>query len=168
MTKQPKRQATNGSWRPGTSGNPAGRPRSGNALAEAVRARVNTAQLQVDLALELVTHGKTEQTRLAALTWLRDTGYNKPAERHEVVGVVASAQLDAAARARRAVDGCAARADLRRRATGSRARRSERSRRGIACRKPTYCATMPDALIPRRDVMRQRQRAAPFLQHARS
>ena len=35
------RKATSGSWRPGVSGNPRGRPRSGNSLAEVFRVYLN-------------------------------------------------------------------------------------------------------------------------------
>lgn len=42
------RQANRGSWKPGQSGNPHGRPRCGMALAEAIRSRIDPHQV-VDL-----------------------------------------------------------------------------------------------------------------------
>jgi hypothetical protein len=80
---RPKKPPTPASWRPGQSGNPRGRPPKGNALTEAVRAKVDTAEL-VDIALDLARNGEAESTRLQALAWLRDSGYTRPAERHEV------------------------------------------------------------------------------------
>ena len=75
---------TPGSWRPGISGNPKGRPPKGSALSDAIRAKVDTGEL-VDIALALARSGESESTRIAALGWLRDSGYVKPAERHEHV-----------------------------------------------------------------------------------
>lgn len=78
-----KRPPTPGSWRPGISGNPKGRPRKGNALTESIQAGVDPDELR-DIALQLARNGATESTRIAALNWLRDSGYTRPAERHEV------------------------------------------------------------------------------------
>lgn len=82
MEQHPKKPPTPASWRPGQSGNPRGRPRKGNALAEAVRSRVEPDEL-IAIALDLARSGESESTRLQALAWLRDSGYVKPAERHE-------------------------------------------------------------------------------------
>jgi len=70
-------------WQPGTSGNPRGRPPKGSALTDAIRAKVDPAEL-VAIALDLARSGENESTRIAALAWLRDSGYTKPAERHEI------------------------------------------------------------------------------------
>lgn len=83
MEQQTKRKPTPASWRPGVSGNPRGRPRKGNALTDAVRVGADPDEL-VDIALDLARNGQTESTRVSALTWLRDSGYTRPAERHEV------------------------------------------------------------------------------------
>jgi hypothetical protein len=73
---------TPASWRPGQSGNPKGRPRKGSALTDAIRAKVDPTEL-IEIALKLARDGEAESTRLQALAWLRDSGYLKPAERHE-------------------------------------------------------------------------------------
>lgn len=80
---QPRKTPTPGSWRAGTSGNPRGRPPKGSALTDAIRAKCNPAEL-VDIALALARNGEAESTRLQALAWLRDSGYTRPAERHEI------------------------------------------------------------------------------------
>ena len=74
---------TPGSWRPGQSGNPKGRPRKGNALTESIQAGCDPDELR-DIALSLARNGESESTRIAALNWLRDSGYTRPAERHEL------------------------------------------------------------------------------------
>lgn len=90
---RPKRPPTPASWKPGQSGNPKGRPRKGTALAEAVRAGSDPAEL-VDIALDLARHGEAESSRLQALAWLRDSGYVRPAERHEIGPVGSSEAAD--------------------------------------------------------------------------
>ena len=79
----PRRAPTPGSWRPGQSGNPRGRPRKGSALTDAIRSKVDPHEL-VDIALDLARNGETESTKVQALHWLRDSGYTRPAERHEI------------------------------------------------------------------------------------
>lgn len=92
--QQPQTRApTPASWRPGQSGNPKGRPRKGNALTEAVRESAEPHEL-VAIALELARNGESESTRLQALAWLRDSGYTRPAERHEVAAVAADDDSD--------------------------------------------------------------------------
>lgn len=81
--EQQHRAPTPASWRPGQSGNPKGRPRKGNALTEAVRHDAEPHEL-VAIALDLARNGESESTRLQALAWLRDSGYTRPAEKHEV------------------------------------------------------------------------------------
>lgn len=85
-TKQ--RPPTQGSWKPGQSGNPKGRPPTGHALITAIREKCDPAEL-VDIALTLARSG-AESTKLGALNWLRDSGFARPAEKHEL----AVSQLD--------------------------------------------------------------------------
>jgi hypothetical protein len=80
---RPKRPPTPASWKPGQSGNVKGRPRKGNALTESIQAGADPDELR-DIALDLARNGKTEATKLGALNWLRDSGYTRPAEKHEV------------------------------------------------------------------------------------
>lgn len=73
-----KKPPTAGSWKPGQSGNPNGRPRSGLALAEAIRERVDPHKV-IDL---VVRHLEDEDVpvaqRLAAvLPWMH-SGFLKP------------------------------------------------------------------------------------------
>ncbi len=77
-----KKPATPASWAPGRSGNPKGRPPKGSALTDAIRDKVDPVEL-IDIALELARSGEAESTRLGALAWLRDSGYTRPAEKHE-------------------------------------------------------------------------------------
>ena len=86
--RQPQKPPTPSSWKPGTSGNPRGRPPKGSALTDAIRAKVDPTEL-VDIALELARNGEAESTRLGALNWLRDSGYTRPAEKHEIATVAA-------------------------------------------------------------------------------
>lgn len=76
----PKRNAT--SWVPGVSGNPKGRRGRATSLIDAIRDKVDTQEL-VDTALELMRTG-TGNEKLQALNWLRDSGFVRPAERHEL------------------------------------------------------------------------------------
>lgn len=78
-----KRPPTPGSWRPGVSGNPKGRPRKGNALTESIQAGCDPDELR-EIALKLARSAENESTQIAALNWLRDSGYTRPAEKHEI------------------------------------------------------------------------------------
>lgn len=80
-------------WKPGQSGNPRGAPRKGNALAQAIRWKADPNEL-VDIALDLARNGEAESTRMQALTWLRDSGYLRPAERHELIARTDRGDLD--------------------------------------------------------------------------
>lgn len=81
-----RKPATPASWSAGRSGNPRGRPPKGSALTDAIRAKVSPDEL-VAIALDLARNGEAESTRLGALNWLRDSGYTRPAERHEIASV---------------------------------------------------------------------------------
>lgn len=70
--------ATAGSWKPGQSGNPKGRPRSGLAFAERVRERIDP-DLIIDLAVRVAADETlSPKTRLEALWPLIDRGFIKP------------------------------------------------------------------------------------------
>lgn len=95
MSDQPKRGGGNPAWvKGGPSPNPHGRPRRGEALADLIRERVPREWL-VGRVVELAK-SEDERVALAALAWLRDAAYPRPEQRHEVVGVMASAPLDSA------------------------------------------------------------------------
>lgn len=69
---------------PGVSGNPNGRPRKLEALADAVRRRADVDEL-ADIAIAIARNKKlAASVRLQALQWLRDSAYARPAERHEL------------------------------------------------------------------------------------
>lgn len=87
--EQAKRVPNAGSWKPGQSGNPRGRAGRATSLIDAIRAGVDVAEL-VGIALKLAREGDAESTRLGALAWLRDSGFIKPAERHELAMANAS------------------------------------------------------------------------------
>jgi hypothetical protein len=81
-------------WKPGQSGNPKGRPRSGNALTERIREAVPPDAL-IKLAHEVITSDRsTDRDKLTAAKLLADWGYHKPAERHEVVSGFAQESED--------------------------------------------------------------------------
>jgi hypothetical protein len=63
-------------WPKGVSGNPAGRPRTGLALAESVREQADPDEMSAR-ALKIM-RGDNDTLALAALTWLRDSGFLKP------------------------------------------------------------------------------------------
>lgn len=72
-------------WKPGQSGNPKGRPRSGNALTERIREAVPPDAL-IKLARDIiVSTDANNRDKLAAAKLLAEWGYHRPAERHEVV-----------------------------------------------------------------------------------
>ena len=65
-------------WKPGQSGNPKGRPRSGLAFAERVRERIDP-DLVIDLALRVAADETiSAERRLEALLPLIDRGFIKP------------------------------------------------------------------------------------------
>ena len=71
-------QVRPGAFRPGTSGNPRGRPRTGLALAEKIREMVDPAEL-VGIVLAIARDpGAPVKHRLAAVTLLADRGWSKP------------------------------------------------------------------------------------------
>ena len=86
--RRQRRAPTRGSWRKGESGNPGGRPRSAFALTTYIRETVDPAEL-VTIALTIARTAPQESVKLQALQWLRDSGFVRPAERHEVVAGLA-------------------------------------------------------------------------------
>lgn len=73
-TGEKKRRRT--SWKAGQSGNPKGRPRSGEALSEIVREEVTPKGI-IKRMQHLADNALSEQVRFHALTWLADRGYGK-------------------------------------------------------------------------------------------
>lgn len=82
---EPMTRGPRGRWREGASGNPRGRPRRGDALAEAIRAEVSPQEL-IAVAREVIADKKAPASvKLQAATFLAERGYARPAERHEVM-----------------------------------------------------------------------------------
>ena len=79
-------------WKPGQSGNPRGRPRSGNALAETIRRIVDVDEL-IKTIRGIALHGDDDGKRIAAATWLATYGFVKPVERHEVLTATVDAEV---------------------------------------------------------------------------
>jgi hypothetical protein len=73
-----KRQASAGSWKPGQSGNPKGRPRTGMSLAERVRALVDPDEMIAAMLAIARDKKKPDATRMAAWGWLADRGFQRP------------------------------------------------------------------------------------------
>jgi len=113
---KPKRPPTRGSWRKGAgSPNPGGRPRSAYALSTAIREHVDPVEL-LQIALRIARTAPSEQTRLSALQWLRDSGFVRPPERHELsVGPRAADEDDELALEGLSIDQLRELADLDRR-----------------------------------------------------
>ena len=84
-TPTPKRASTSTTWKPGQSGNPRGRPRKGNALAEMVREAADPREL-VETMLDVLRNAESDAIRIQAAQWLRDSGYQRPSERVELGG----------------------------------------------------------------------------------
>ena len=77
--KQPAKQpATSGSWKPGQSGNPTGRP----AVVKEVRdlARQYTREAVLTLVSVMRDRGQPGAARVAAASQILDRGYGKPAQ----------------------------------------------------------------------------------------
>lgn len=62
---KPGAEPTAGSWKPGKSGNPAGRPRSKESIAEWLRQKL-TAEQRADLLIDLAMKAVSEQVKLSA------------------------------------------------------------------------------------------------------
>lgn len=73
-------QKPRGGWAPGTSGNPRGRPRLGDALAERVRRRVDLDKLIDVLYAQVDDRGIAPADRKAAAKELLDRGWGKAVE----------------------------------------------------------------------------------------
>jgi hypothetical protein len=69
-----KRRPT--AWKPGQSGNPKGRPKSGESLAEALRGAVSPKAL-LDRMKWLADHAESETVRFHAISWLAERGWGK-------------------------------------------------------------------------------------------
>jgi hypothetical protein len=92
---KPKRRSTPASWKPGQTGNPGGRPRTGHAFADRVRERVDP-DVVIDLALRLAADETVAlDKRLTALLPLVHAGFFKPPAEHRVAmsAVLAPAAL---------------------------------------------------------------------------
>jgi hypothetical protein len=89
--RRARRPPTPASWVKGQSGNPRGRPRRGDALAEAIRERVEPDRL-IDVALAIIdSEAAPASVKLQAAQFLAERGYSRPAERTELaVGPFAS------------------------------------------------------------------------------
>lgn len=94
-TDEPRKPATGKPWQPGQSGNPKGRPRKGDALAEAIREHVPPGAL-IAVAIRVIEDPKSAPSvRLQAAQFLAERGYTKPVERHELaVGNVINDEPD--------------------------------------------------------------------------
>src|SRR5262245_3558945 len=74
----PVKRLSGGRYAPGSSGNPKGRPRSGLALAETIRAKVDPEAV-VELVLRLASDESVPlKDRLAALLPWMAAGYLRP------------------------------------------------------------------------------------------
>jgi hypothetical protein len=73
------------SWKAGQRGNPKGRPRRGDALAEAIRAQVSPDEL-IAVARAVIADAKAPASvKLQGATFLAERGYARPVERHELL-----------------------------------------------------------------------------------
>lgn len=79
--EQKKRPAPRSAWKPGQSGNPAGRPRSGSALSEALR-ELPVAEIVERVRKALKSDDDTKA--MAAASFVANHGYTKPESKHEL------------------------------------------------------------------------------------
>jgi hypothetical protein len=70
-------------WRKGQSGNPGGRPKGGNGLAEVIRKKLDP-EVVFQKLWDIAENAPSEQTRLRALELLMERGWKKPAQVVEV------------------------------------------------------------------------------------
>lgn len=93
-TVENSRKPTRGRpFSPGQSGNPNGRPRKLEALADAIRRHADPDEL-AKIALTIARTSKSEAVRIQALDWLQRCGYARPAERHELAVERTEAEYD--------------------------------------------------------------------------
>lgn len=71
-----KRRPNRTSWKVGQSGNPKGRPRTGESLAEVVRAEASNLAI-VKKMQWLADHAESETVRFHALNWIAERGNGK-------------------------------------------------------------------------------------------
>lgn len=79
----PKRRGNPAMRRGAPSLNPAGRPKVGQSLAEAVRSAVSPEEL-AERMLKLADGADSEQVRFSALAWLGERGHGKVTSDHSV------------------------------------------------------------------------------------
>ncbi len=70
-------------WKKGQSGNPRGRPPTGLAMAEYIRAKVRPREL-VDKLLDIIRNSKDEGNRIKAANTLMERGWVKPPQQYEL------------------------------------------------------------------------------------
>ena len=75
MADPPKERAANGQFSKGQSGNPGGRPRDEQKVAELARSYIREA---IDTLVDIMRNGKDERVRGTAATALLDRGWGKP------------------------------------------------------------------------------------------
>lgn len=73
---KPTRTKHAGQFRPGQSGNPAGRPKVGESLASAMRHKFPPDRI-CELAEKLATTAESDQVRLSALQFIAERGHGK-------------------------------------------------------------------------------------------
>lgn len=78
------RRATRGSFRPGQSGNPGGRPKKTEAEFELMAACEVKAPEALETIYRLMNEARQESVKLAAATYIIERRYGKPTERKEV------------------------------------------------------------------------------------
>ena len=78
MKQATRRVPNRGSWTPGQSGNPRGRPRSGLAFAEAVRERINPHAVLDLVERHLADEGVPIAERLHSLLPYIHAGFVRP------------------------------------------------------------------------------------------
>jgi hypothetical protein len=85
MKQQAKKLATPGSWKPGQSGNPAGRkPRGGLAFAEAIREHLDP-KMAIDLLVRFAAdESVSAERRLGVLLPWMQAGYLRPPAQAEL------------------------------------------------------------------------------------
>lgn len=71
-------------FKPGESGNPAGRPKGAEGLAAYIRQKTRDCFELVDLMIEIAHDAQKASDRIAAIEWLSNRGLGKVTDKLEV------------------------------------------------------------------------------------